>query len=128
MTSSILETGEGAVSDADREQVIAAATDYIASWLDNDADRMAGCLHEALVKRNVEPDGRMDEMGRDAMVAATTARSRQGVYEVTLLDAYDGMAVAKVVSTAYVDYVQVARFGDRWQLIKVLWQPRPPAP
>ena len=124
MEPQILQPGEGAVSDADREAVIAAATDYIASWLDNDAERMAGCLNEALVKRNVEPDGHMDDMGRDAMVAATTARKREGSYEVTLLDAYDGMAVAKVVSTAYVDYVQVARFGERWQLINVLWAPR----
>jgi hypothetical protein len=115
---------EGAVSDADRAAIHAAATDYIAAWLDNDADRMARCLHESLVKRAVEPDGSIDEMSRDDMVAATTARERQGTYEVTVLDTYGDSAVAKVVSTQYVDYLHIARFEDRWQLLNVLWQPR----
>ena len=115
---------EGVVTEADREAIIAAATDYIASWLDSDAVRMGGCLHDALVKRAVEPDGSIDEMSRQDMVQATTARARKGDYVVTVLDAYGDMATVKVLSTDYVDHVQVARFGERWQLLNVLWQPR----
>jgi hypothetical protein len=115
---------EATASAADVELIRAAATDYIASWLDSDPDRMARCLHPSLVKRAVEPDGSIDEMGRDDMVAGTTARERTGTYEVELLDVYDGIALAKVVSTMYVDYLQIARFGDQWRLLNVLWQPR----
>lgn len=115
---------EGLAIEADREAIIAASTDYIASWLDSDAVRMGGCLHDALVKRAVEPDGSIDEMSREDMVLATTARVRQGDYVVTVLDAYGDMATVKVLSTDYVDHVQVARFGERWQLLNVLWQPR----
>lgn len=115
---------EGSVTEDDYEAIVAAATDYIASWLDNDAARMGGCLHEALVKRAVEPDGSIDEMSRQDMVLATTARPRQGNYVVTVLDAYGDLATVKVLSTDYVDHVQVARFGERWQLLNILWQPR----
>ncbi|WP_169799304.1 nuclear transport factor 2 family protein [Nocardioides jensenii] len=115
---------EGSVTEADHEAIVAAATDYIAAWLDNDAARMGSCLHEALVKRAVEPDGSIDEMSRQDMVLATTARPRQGNYVVTVLDAYGDLATVKVLSTDYVDHVQVARFGGRWQLLNVLWQPR----
>ena len=76
------------------------------------------------MKRAVEPDGSIDEMRREDMVLATTARVRQGDYVVTVLDAYGDIATVKVLSTDYVDHVQLARFGERWQLLNVLWQPR----
>jgi hypothetical protein len=43
----------GVVRDADeaeRELILRPARDYIESWLDGDADRMARCLHPDLVK------------------------------------------------------------------------------
>ena len=119
-----LQPGEGEVSDTDRAAVVAAASDYVASWYDSDPERMRDCLHPALVKRAVEADGSLDDMTRDDMVNATSARERAGEYEITLLDAYGDIATAKVLSTHYVDYVQVVRTGERWQLLNVLWQPR----
>jgi hypothetical protein len=58
------------------------------------------------------------------MVAATTARERRGSFEVSVLDACGDIAVARVLSTDYVDYLHLARFGDRWQMLNFLWQPR----
>lgn len=118
---------EGAISEPDRAAITAAATDYIAAWLDGDQARMARCLHPRLVKRSIETvDGEpaVDEMSRDDMVAATAHRKLDGDYEVTLLDGYGDIATVKIVSPKYVDYLQVARFADRWLLLNVLWQKR----
>jgi len=118
---------EGAISESDRSLIISAATDYIAAWLDGDPARMARCLHPRLVKRSVElVDGRpsVDEMSRDDMLTATAHRKLDGNYELTLLHAYGDIAAVKIVSPKYVDYLQIARFADRWLLLNVLWQAR----
>ena len=80
-----------------------------------------------LVKRSPETvDGEptVDEMSWADMVAATAHRKLDGEYEIILLDAYADIALVKVFSTKYVDYLQVARFAERWLLLNVLWQPR----
>lgn len=117
----------------DREAVLAAAADYIESWLDGDGDRMAGCLHPELVKREVEhdlPDGgpRLDTMSRDEMVDATARGLGQRYarpYDAQILDAFGDIATVRVYSSVYMDYLHVARFRDRWQIVNVLWQRRP---
>lgn len=119
--------GEGEVSETDRFLIMSAATDYIAAWLDGDPARMARCLHPRLVKRSVElVDGQpsVDEMSRDDMVTATAHRKLDGNYELSLLHAYGDIAAVKIVSPKYVDYLQIARFSDRWLLLNVLWQAR----
>lgn len=112
------------------EAVLAPARDYIESWLDGDADRMAGCLHPDLVKRAIDPDSESGvyTMSRDEMVAATatgrgTALARP--YDVRLLDVFGDIATVLVLSAAYMDYLHVGRFNDRWLVVNVLWQRRP---
>ncbi|MDQ5839803.1 MAG: nuclear transport factor 2 family protein, partial [Chloroflexota bacterium] len=63
---------EGAISPEDREKILASARDYIESWLDGDADRMARCLHPELAKReSLEADPSAETMTRDMMVQST---------------------------------------------------------
>jgi hypothetical protein len=120
------------VSEADRARIAAAATDYIASWIDGDPERMARCLHPALAKRSVEPDERgdatLDETTYGQMVEGAGAGRGRRVepgFDVTILDAVGDIASVRVASSAYIDYLHIARFGDRWLLVNVLWQPRP---
>ena len=122
------------ISDADRSAIIAAATDYIASWLDGDPERMARCLHPALAKRAVKRDAEtgapvVDESPYDDMVEGARVgygRRLAPGYEVDVLDAEGDIASVRVRSSAYLDYLHVARFGDRWLLLNVLWQPNRP--
>ena len=94
---------------------------------------MAGCLHPELAKRSVEVDPatgtcRVETLSRDAMVKATGMARRPGLarpYEVEILDAYGDIATVKVLSSAYMDYLHVARFEKRWLLLNALWQGRP---
>jgi hypothetical protein len=118
------------VSATDRERILASATDYIESWIDGDGERMGRCLHPDLAKRTI-PDPASEacaaeNLTRDQMVKATGAsRSRRGrPYEVSILDAYGDIATVRVFSALYMDYLHVARCGDRWLLLNVLWQHR----
>jgi hypothetical protein len=124
----------GVLSDEDRELILAVTRDYIESWLDGDADRMAACLHGELVKRALlhrgdGPPG-VDTMSRDDMVRETgegLGRRLERPYEIDILDTFEDIATVRLLSSAYVDYLHVARFGDRWQLLNVLWKRRPDA-
>ncbi len=123
--------GEAQIGAADREAILAAAADYIESWLDGDAGRMARCLHPELVKRDVEQGDagpRLDTMSRDDMVDATAkglGTRYERPYDATILDAFGDIATVRVLSSVYMDYLHVARFADRWLLVNVLWQRRP---
>lgn len=125
-------TTNSAIGAADREAILAAARDYIESWLDGDADRMARCLHPLLAKRSVEPNAasagcRVENLTRDDMVAAT-AEGRgtryERPFEISILHAYGDIASVRITSQPYVDYLHVARCGDAWLLLNVLWQRR----
>jgi hypothetical protein len=69
----------------------------------------------------------VDTLTRAGMIALTAAgegAEDAGPYQVSVLDAYGDLATVSVLSAAYMDYLQVARFGDAWLILNVLWQPR----
>lgn len=123
---------EGAISPEDRQGIVASATDYIESWIAGDGDRMARCMHPELVKRYPKPDPQtggciVRTLTRAEMVAKTAqgeGAEDAGPYEVEVLDAYGDLATVSVLSAAYMDYLQIARCGEAWLILNVLWQPR----
>jgi hypothetical protein len=128
-----LSAEEGAMDgrSADVEAIVAAATDYVEGWFDGDAGRMASCLHPALAKRSaMDPSGgkvELDEAPYRDMVEATGRRARAASgrdYELVVLDVFDGIATAKILSEPYMDYLHLARFGDRWLIVNVLYVDR----
>ena len=115
----------------DMTGIVAAVTDYIESWLDGDGERMGRCLHPALAKRAVDDPSsgslELDEAPHDEMVAAAGRREREPsarAYELTVLDVFDGIATVKLLSAWYMDYLHLARFGDRWLIVNVLYAVR----
>ena len=122
-------------SDEDRKAIIRAATDYIASWLEGDEERMRRSLHPQLAKRSVgagaSNDLPLDTIGTTEMVKATGkghGRKYRPGHEITVLDTYGEIATVKVTSVPYIDYLHLARFGDRWLIVNVLWQRRADKP
>ena len=123
---------EGAISPEDRQRIVAAATDYIESWIAGDGDRMARCMHSELAKRNLQPDQqaggcKVENLTRPEMVAETFSgegAGDAGPYQVSVLDAYGDLASVSVLSAAYMDYLHLVRCGETWLLLNVLWQPR----
>lgn len=118
------------MAGSDRERITQAARDYIESWVTGDAERMRRCLHPRLAKRSLADDptsGQVEEIGADDMVRWTRegrgTRHPAGA-EIEILDVSDDIASVKVTSAPYVDLLHLARFGDAWLIVNVLWRPR----
>jgi hypothetical protein len=123
-------------SAADSAGIRAAALDYIQGWYTADAARMERALHPELAKRMVQDDPRthksvLDHMGTKELVKYTRegggrdtpAQRRQA--DVSILDIYQGAASAKVIAGDWVDYLHLARWNGRWQIVNVLWELKP---
>jgi hypothetical protein len=109
------------------------AVDYVESWLDGDADRMASCLHPDLVKRAVldhdDAGSGLDEETFGSMTTAAVAEPKAAARtcEVTVIDVVGDLAAVDVVSEPFVDLLHVGRFEDRWLIVNALYQRRPAA-
>ncbi len=119
---------------SDHDLIVAAATDYVESWLDGDAARMASCLHPALAKRAVVDHDSGDlDLDEDSFTLMTTTAVEGGLkplgrdLRVGVLDIANGIATAKAVSDPFVDLLHLARFGDRWLIVNALYERRPAA-
>jgi hypothetical protein len=95
-------------SGEDLAAITAVARGYIEGWLDGDAERMRRCLHPDLVKRTVRRDAATGvwRLGRPAD------------------DVFRRIASVRVLSQPYMDYLQMAKLGDRWLIANVLWELR----
>ena len=119
---------------SDRDLIVEAATDYVESWLDGDARRMASCLHPALAKRAVvdHDSGQLDldESPFENMVGPALEGGPKpygNEFDIAVLDVAAGIATAKAVSEPFVDLLHLARFGDRWLIVNALYEERPAA-
>ena len=57
----------------------------------------------------------------------TTERKRDtSIKQVAVLDVLDQTASAKVVAMWGIDYMHLAKYDGRWQIINILWQAHPP--
>jgi hypothetical protein len=121
---------------ADLEGIAGTARDYIEGWLDGDADRMRRCLHPDLVKRTVRTGATSGEwiLGNvaDAKMMIGWTEAGEGrtsddagrQYEIVVDDAFHRMATVRVNSSEFFDYLHLAKVGNRWLIVHVLWEPR----
>lgn len=117
---------------ADSAAIRATALDYIEGWYEGNAERMARAVHPELAKRIVQtnPEGRSMLGQQSAMTLVNGTRAGGGTRtpkerqqkDVTILDVFQNAGVVKVVASDWVDYLQVARYNGRWQIINVLWE------
>jgi hypothetical protein len=113
---------------ADVDAVAAVATEYFQSWFAGDGDRMRACLHPALAKRTPERPGaeslELHEDPPETLVADTATGEGTGfkpVQEVTVLDVFRDIATVMVRSEPFVEYLHLARFGQRWLIVNALY-------
>ena len=134
--SSLLASPLTAQSAADSAGIRSAALDYIQGWYTADAARMERALHPELAKRMVQDDPKshksvLNDMGAKELVQYTRegggreTPTQQRQADVSILDIYQGAASAKVIAKDWVDYLQLARWNGRWQIVNVLWELKP---
>lgn len=123
------------LTHSDSDAILRAAHDYTDGWYEGDAGRMERSLHPDLVKRTIVRDGDSWAVGptstRDFLVACTRDGGGTGVpkkerfSDIVILDLFRDIAVVKALSPHYMDYLQLAKFGeDDWRIVNVLWQMR----
>jgi hypothetical protein len=124
--------------DADRDAIEATALDYGLGYYEGDAERMERALHPDLAKRVVFPDPRsgkpmVDHMSALKLVQVTRSGSGTKVAaeerraDVTIMEVYGNAAIVKLEMRDWTDFMQMAKLGDRWVIVNVLWEPTPEA-
>jgi len=121
-------TSMSEASPADVEAVTRVATEYFQSWFAGDGERMRACLHPALAKRTPEEPGAesllLHEDPTEALVADTASGEGTDfdpLQEVTVLDVFRDIATVMVRSEPFVEYLHLARFGNRWLIVNALY-------
>ncbi len=134
MDTAEVRAGAAAASDADREAITAAALDYVEGYFEGDPDRMRRCLHPDLVKRSLwhDPDTGGWSLGRASTKDDMVGWARDGIGKdapdggrpitVVVEDVFRHIASVKVESGPFMDYLQLAKLGDRWLIVNVLWE------
>lgn len=113
-----------------------AALNYIEGWYEGNGDRMEKALHPELAKRIVNTDAKSGRSRIGQMSALTLIQSARAgggkdtpkdeqQKDVTILDIYRNAACAKVVASAWIDYLQLAKWNGEWKIINVLWELKP---
>jgi hypothetical protein len=128
-----------AQTPADSAAIRATAMDYIEGWYAGDAARMERALHPELVKRVVTTDAHMGRSQLESIGAMTLIlRTRAGggsrtppdrqEKDLRILDIFNNAAVAKIIASDWVDYLQLAKWNGRWVIVNVLWEYKAKAP
>lgn len=127
-----------AQTSADSAAIKATALDYIEGYYTGDGERMERALHPELAKRIVftnptTGESQLSNMTADQLVGAT--RTGYGTQvpdsvrrmDVTILDIYENAASVKIMAHEWIDYLHIARSGDSWVIVNVLWELTPEA-
>lgn len=117
------------------DAIRATALNYIEGAFSGDADRMEQALHPELhkvipVKMPQTGKTRLDVMGASMLIEGT--RAKMGLLaedkrniEVTVLDVAEDLAMVKVLSARYYDFLQMAKVDGQWKILNVLWVMNP---
>jgi hypothetical protein len=111
------------------------ALDYIESWYEGNPERMERALHpdlaKRIVKRGANGESQLEHMTASALIEGVrkgggkkTPPEKQQK-DITILDVYENVATVKLVASGWIDYLQIAKFNDRWLIVNVLWELKP---
>jgi hypothetical protein len=117
-----------AAPTADVAAVTEVVTEYYQSWFAGDGERMRACIHPALAKRTAEQPGTdslsLHEDPTETLVKDTASgegKEFEPVQDVTVIDVFRDIATVMANSEPFVEYLHLARFGDRWLIVNVLY-------
>jgi len=111
-----------------------ACLNYIEGWYEGKPERIAGALHPSLAKRRVVPLPQsgghvLNQVTQYDMIEYTKAgfgkqRPLQAGEEpkVEILAVFKGTASVKIISRDFIDFAHLAKFGEDWRILNVLWE------
>ena len=125
-----------APDQSDVKAITDAARDYIEGYFDGDEERERRCLHPNFIKRTIYHDPATGEWGLGRSASAEimigwardgvgrTAVARERAFEIEVQDVFRHSASVRVLSYPFMDYLHLAKIGDRWLIVNVLWELR----
>ncbi len=119
-----IESRGGKDPQGDLEAIRQTALDYIEGWYEGDIVRMDRSLHPDLVKRVIENNLVQLMTKADLMAYTRHTRIKGRSSRVTIFDVYSNIAIVKVDSTDYMDYLQLGKVKGKWVIVNVLWAPK----
>src|SRR5262249_7654163 len=125
---------------ADRAAVQQAVLDYVEGFYQGDSTRLVRSVRPEFFKtgwywaRNggKYENERMSWEAAMDYVRGVKEKKRcappTALKEITVLDVADQTAAAKLTAAWGIDYLLLARYGDKWMISHVLWQSTPAKP
>ncbi len=122
----------------DRTAIRQAVLDYVEAFYEGDSTKLIRAVRPDFSKYGFDWVGDSSRyVGHrmswaDALSYIRRVRERKrfapatALKEVAILDVADQTAAAKLTAFWGIDYLLLARYGDRWMIAQVLWQ-APPA-
>ena len=117
--------------DPDSTAIYQAVSDYYLGWYEPNIELMNRCLHPRLAKRSIQKDEQgkeyLDHLTKEQMVDYTRDGGGSDLpeqdkhWEITIKEKYEDIAAVTVLSTEYVEYIQLAKQDSRWQIVNILW-------
>lgn len=109
------------------------ALDYMEGWYSGDVIRMSSALHPDLAKRTIRLTDTINRKQYLASVSANTmimqteagfGKKMKGVNKeinFLLLDRKDDLAMVRIITDDFIDYLQLGKLNGEWKIINVLW-------
>jgi hypothetical protein len=124
-------------TDAERDAVLVAAMNYLEGAETNDAERMAAAVHPELYKvllaQSQTGEPFLQSIGATLLVEVVRAgagflpEDQRIEPDVRVHNIDRDMASVSVTSKQWVDHLLLAKWGDEWKIMNVLWIPAPEA-
>ena len=122
-------------NQVDSLKIIETSLNYIEGWYAGDTIRMDKALHSDLVKRRASlfpftGNSFVESLSKSAMMEYTkagfgTKTPKETIKnEVVVLDIFGNIANVKIISTEFIDYLQLVKWNGEWKIINVLWDIR----
>jgi hypothetical protein len=121
------------VKDKDRKAVEKAALDYIEGWYEGNVERMEGCIHNDLQKREIRT---LSQTGRSQFGLHTASTLIEGTrlghgkkipvderhIRITVFEIYKNIATVKATSKLSTEYLHIVKYNGDWRVLNVLWE------
>jgi hypothetical protein len=114
---------------SESQAVRATVADYIESYYAGDAARMEKSLHPQYLKHVIKTsDGSLKMTEKTGLQMLQDVRSHgpsdlpksEQTEQITVLDVYQDMASAKLVTSHWVDYMTLAKWNGEWKIVSVV--------
>lgn len=114
----------------DEAKIRRAALDYAESWYSGNAEQMRRALHPQLAKR-IARTGGLEHMDAEKLIAGVAAGygkktpADKQLKNVKILDVFGNTASVRLEMSGWIDYMHLAKFGEEWKIVNVLWELKP---